>query len=137
MIKYILEQVRNTAITDPTLNGIIGTRFFPQNVDLEDNTNNYPFIVVSVVGGFPDLDNYDADTVLLEALYVSDSNIDQAIDLYDRFRAIINRQSFSNTVDDQYFKIVEDSTPFDSSGLYGDRFLYVYTNTYRVRTIGI
>lgn len=136
MIDFILQKIRSTAVADTTLFNIIGTRFFPQNVNLESDTNIFPLVAFSLVGGFPDRDNYGSDVFLLETIYASENSLDESVKIYDRLHTLINTELFSDSVNSKYFQVREDTKPFDGSGLYGDKFLYVYSNIWKLRTIG-
>jgi len=135
MIAFIQQKLRATALADSTLYDMIGTRFFPENVDLETDTNTFPMITFSLMGGFPDADNYASNVILLDMSFISDNSVDEAAKIYKQLKSLINTELFSDTDNQDYFIIREDTLPIDASGLYGDKLLYVYSNTWQVKTI--
>lgn len=136
VIDFVFQKVRETAVNNSTLNSLLGGRVFPQRADLESDTNKYPSIAYSLVGGFPDLDNYETDVLLLEVMYISDKSVDECYKIYNLFNTIINKQRFKEDGSNRFFTIKEDSKPIDASGVFGNNILYIFSNTYIIRTIG-
>tara|TARA_Y100000310_G_C20261105_1_gene613672 strand:+ start:194 stop:604 length:411 start_codon:yes stop_codon:yes gene_type:complete len=135
VLRYIATEVRRKAISDPVLYSKIATRFYPQQIDLVTNPT-YPIIAFSFIGGFPDADNFAFDSFIFECSYISEKSLDQAIEIYNLFRGLINKEHFKNSAAGKYFQVFEDSKPIDATEEIGDRLLYTISNTWEVRAIG-
>ena len=136
VIDFIFQTIRQQALGNSTLNGFIAGRVFPQRADLESDTNQYPSIAYSLVGGFPDIDSYESDVLLLEVMYISDNSVDECYKIYNLFNTTINKQRFKEAGSNRFFSVKEDSKPIDASGVFGNNILYIFSNTYAIRTIG-
>ena len=131
----VLQQLRSTIVNDPGINAIIGARYFPQKVDLEEFSAEYPYVSSSIVGGYTDTDNYKYNTYYLDFMYVSKNSIDEALKLYDLFNSTLNQQRFILQDQNAAFVVTEDSTPVDISGVWADNILYIYINSYKIRKV--
>lgn len=135
-ITNIFQSIRTLTVNNAQLQALVGTRVVPQRVDLTLDTAVYPMVAYSIFGGFPDRDNYPHDNFLIDVYYISDKSVDQAIEIYNTFSPLINKQIIRDAVNQEYYHITEDSKPIDTSGIFGRNLLYIYTNTYRVHTVG-
>ncbi len=135
-IRFIIQQVRNVVITNPGLFAKIGTRFIPRRIDYGYEPATYPLISFVFGAGLPDFDNYPSNTHLLEVYFVSETSIDEAIEMSAEFTAAISQTRYTDPVSGYFFDIVEDTKAIDVSGVFGDgKVLYVMTNTMAVKTV--
>jgi len=130
---YITSEIRKTVIADVGVFNKIGTRFYPQRVQL-DSQPVYPLVGFSLIGGVPDNDNYPTDLSLFEALYASETSLDEAVELYQIIYDILNLATFTNNT--TAFSVFEDSKPIEDSGEFGGKFVYLCSNTWRVKSVG-
>lgn len=136
VVDFVFQTIRKQALDSAALNSIIGGRLYPQRTDFESDSNTYPYITYSLVGGFPDQDSYEADILLLEVMYVSDKSVDQCYKMYNLFNSTINKQGFKEAGSNRFFSVKQDSIPIDASGVFGGNILYIISNLYEIRTIG-
>jgi hypothetical protein len=130
---YIGSEIRSLVIADSDIFSKINNRFYPQRIQLALNPV-YPLIGFSLIGGTPDKDAYEYDKSLFEAIFASDNSLDEAIGLYQSFYGILNRAKISNTTSS--FSVFEDSKPIEDSGEFAGKFIYLYSNTWLVKSIG-
>lgn len=135
-MRKIIQLLRTDLVNSQAVQALVSTRVYPQRVDLAADTNTYPSITISFIGGIPDRDNYEYNNHLLEFLYISDKSVDQCIKVYDTVNPIINKKYYKDATSNLYFRVTEDSKPVDFSGVFGSNVLYIYTNTYRIKAIG-
>jgi len=136
VIDLFFQKIREDVVKSSTLNAVISGRIYPQRVDLEENTSQTPAIYYSLVGGFPDQDNYKSDVFVMETMFISTKSVDECFKMYDLFNELINLKSYKETGSNRSFRIREDSKPLDASGVFGNNIYYIYSNTYSVHTIG-
>lgn len=136
VIDFVFQTIRKQIIDNAQLNSIISGRIYPQRVDLESDSNIYPSISYSMIGGFTDLDAYESDMLLLEVIYISDVSVDECLKMYNLFNSTLNKTRYKEEGSSRFFSITQDTLPIDFSGVFGGNILYMYSNTYRVKTIG-
>jgi hypothetical protein len=137
MLEFVLHQLRKSAVEDAELFSRIGTRFFPQPVDLESEENIYPLLTYSVSGGFRDFDGYPASEAFFEVFAISENTVDEAIEIYEKFINLIHQKRFTDPESSFHVMVVEDSKPIDASGIFGEsKVLYIITGTLTAKTIG-
>lgn len=132
---FIIKSIRNEVITDTELYTKIESRFFPHAINLGGDDITYPFISFVFSGGSPDRDKYPHKVAMLEFYFVSDSSMDQAYGLYNRFIEVINNKRFMSEDKTFNFCIYEDSLCIDSTTLINGKLVYIASNTMVARTM--
>lgn len=130
---FIISEIRRSVVSDTELFSKINTRFYPQHTTLNADLV-FPFIVFTSVGGSPDRDSYEFDSSLFEVIFGSDKGLDESIALYQRFYSVIHRNVYRNSTFS--FQITEDSKPMEVSGRVQGKMMYMYSNTWEIKSIG-
>lgn len=131
----ILQKLRQLAIEDETIYSYIETRFFPHAIQVEEEDQVYPAVGIKLLRSYslPDKQLYPLKTYYFDCVYVSETSIDEANAIYQRFYGIINNNRY--TLDSGVMVVKEDSGIMDVSGIYAGKYLYALTNTIEVRKI--
>lgn len=130
----VLQKMKYVANNDNTLYSLIQDRFYPRPLNVEGE-EQYPLINCHLFSTPINQAHkrINVKTFIFDTYYVSEESIDECTALYNAFYAIINNTR--HTLDTGAMTVIEDSGVMDVSGIFGDKTLYILTNSWETRKL--